>query len=167
MFKKPKLETLARVAEMAAAVAVVVSVIYLAKQISDNTKLLRTQSHFNALMLGQRPLEFMVATQDLAGVISQCDTSPDRVSAETWERCLNYYFMQFNAWEYFYYENRDGTIPRQVWNGADGYYKTLTKAKPGYVRFWSEMQGGFDEPFKSYAAQEIPRLSPSRADMRR
>jgi hypothetical protein len=167
MFKKPKLETLARVAEMAAAVAVVVSVIYLAKQISDNTKLLRTQSHFNALLLGQRPLEFMVANQDLAGVISQCDTSPDRVSAETWERCLNYYFMQFNAWEYFYYEYSDGSIPRQLWNGADGYFKTLTRAKPGYVRFWSEMQGGFDEPFKSYAAQEIPRSSPSRADKRR
>jgi hypothetical protein len=83
MFKKPNLETLARAAEMAAAVAVVVSVIYLAKQTSDNTKLLRTQSHFNALLLGQRPLEFMVANQDLAGVVNQCDATPDRVSDAT------------------------------------------------------------------------------------
>jgi hypothetical protein len=74
--------------------------------------------------------------------------------------------MEFNAWEYFYYESRDESIPLHVWNGADSYYKALTRAKPGYVRFWSEMQGGFDEPFRSYAAQAIPRSSPSRADQR-
>ena len=157
MLRKPKLESLARVAEMAAAVAVVVSVIYLARQISDNTKLLRSQSHYNALLLGQRPLELMVANESLAGGVIQCDATPDRVAAATWERCRNYYFMQFNAWEYMYYENNDGSIPRQFWIGADGYFKTLAKTKPGYVRFWSEMQGAFDEPFRSYAAQQFPR----------
>src|SRR5262249_47148377 len=96
VFTKPKLETLARVAEMTAAVAVVVSVIYLAKQISDNTKLLRSQSHFNALLLGQRPLELILSNESLAGAVIQCDESPDRVAAATWKRCLNYYIMQFN-----------------------------------------------------------------------
>jgi hypothetical protein len=74
--------------------------------------------------------------------------------------------MEFNAWEYFYYESRDESIPRHVWNGADSYYKALMRAKPGYERFWSEMQAGFDEPFMSYAAQAIPRSSRSRADQR-
>ena len=145
---------------MAAAFAVVVSVIYLGKQIGDNTRLLRSQSHFNALTLGQRPMELLIENETLAGEVIQCSASPDSVAAATWERCRNFYFMQFNSWEYFYYQNSDGSIPPQLWNGADDYFKTLVKTKPGYARFWSEMQGGFDEPFKSYAARLMPQSSP-------
>ena len=163
VFKKPKLETLARVAEMAAAVAVVVSVIYLGKQIGDNTKLLRSQSHFNAISLGQRPLELLIENESLVSEVLQCETSPDSVAAATWERCSNFYLMQFNSWEYFYYQNIDGSIPPQLWTGADGYFKTLVRTKPGYVRFWLEMQEGFAEPFKSYAARQLPQAPPDRA----
>jgi len=166
VLKKPKLETLARVAEMAAALAVVVSVIYLAVQISDNTKLLRSQSHFNAITLGQRPLELLIDNESLASEVIQCDASPDSVAAATWERCSNFYFMQFNSWEYFYYQNIDGSIPSQLWTGADDYFKALIKTKPGYARFWSEMQEGFAEPFKSYAAQLMPHSSPDGVDQR-
>ena len=165
-FKKPQLEIVARIAETAAAIAVVLSVIYLARQISDNTKLLRSQAHFNALLLGQRPLELMVANESLADAVVQCDGSPDHVTATTWERCLNYYFMQFNAWEYFYYENNDEAIPRQLWTGADEYFKALIGTKPAYVRFWSEQHGGFAEPFKSYATQHFPRSAPVQLEQR-
>ena len=71
---KTKLEACARVAEMAGAIAVVISVIYLAMQITANTKLLRSQAHFNALSLGQRPLKLMIENESLAGVVSQCDS---------------------------------------------------------------------------------------------
>jgi hypothetical protein len=166
VFRKPKLETFARVAELAAAVAVVMSVIYLARQIADNTKLLRSQSHYNALVLGQRPLELLVSNDSLAGLVIQCDAGPEHVAAGTWERCLDFYLMQFNSWEYMYYENRDGSIPQEFWVGADAYYHTLAKTKPGYARFWPELRAGFAEPFRSYVDQRIPRSSPIRADQR-
>ena len=160
VFKKPKLKTLARVAEMAAAVAVVVSVIYLGKQIGDNTKLLRSQSHYNAMSLGQRPLEILVENESLAEAVIQCNASPHSVSVVAWERCSNFYFMQFNAWEYMYYQNIDGSIPPQLWVGSDGYFKSLAKNIPGYVRFWSELQVAFAEPFKSYVTRQFPQSSP-------
>jgi hypothetical protein len=97
---KLRLETCARVAEIAGAIAVVMSVIYLAVQISDNTRLLRSQAHSSALSLMQRPLEIMLENEGLAHIVSQCNARPTEVSDEHWERCLNYYFMQFNGWEY-------------------------------------------------------------------
>jgi hypothetical protein len=160
---KVKLETLARVAEIAGAIAVVVSVIYLALQISANTKLLRSQAHYNAISLGQRPLELMVENESLAGLVAQCNAAPNDVSAATWERCLNYYLMQFNAWEYFYYQSLDDSIPKELWVGADSYYKSLVKAKLGYRRSWRELQTTFDEPFRSYVADEFHRSSPGPA----
>lgn len=150
-----RLETCARVAEIAGAIAVVVSVIYLAVQINDNTKLLRSQAHFNAINLGQRPLELMVQNQDLADVVIKCDSDPGAVSAANWLRCGNYYFMQFNAWEYFYYQRGDEAIPIELWNGADAYYRSMVATNAGFGRSWTEIEDTYDEPFRSYVTEEF------------
>ena len=152
---KVRLETCARVVEIAGAIAVVMSVIYLAVQISDNTRLLRSQAHSSALSLMQRPLEIMLENESLAHIVSQCNARPAEVSEEHWERCLNYYFMQFNGWEYIYYQNRDGSIPKELWVGADNNFKNRVQTKPGYLRFWNEMALAFDEPFRSYVSAEF------------
>ena len=58
--QKSVLENLTLVAEIIGAIAVVVSVIYLGVQIKENTKILRTQAHYSALSLAQRPFEMVV-----------------------------------------------------------------------------------------------------------
>ena len=63
--------------------------------------------------------------------------------------------MQFNSWEYLYYQNRDGSIPIQLWVGADAYFKGLVEPKPGVKRFWSEDQHALDDPFRSYVTNEF------------
>lgn len=151
---KSKLEVCARVAEIAGAIAVVVSVVYLAVQIRDNTRLLRSQAHFNALSLGQRPIEFLIDNDTLAGVVAQCDADFDHTPPIAQDRCLNYYFLELNAWEYMFYQNLDGSIPHEFWVGSDAYFKSLMATKPGIRRAWRKFELGFDEPFRSYANEE-------------
>lgn len=151
---KSKLEVCARVAEIAGAIAVVVSVVYLAVQIRDNTRLLRSQAHFNALSLGQRPIEFLIDNEALAGIVVQCDGDAEHMSPVARDQCFNYYFLQLNAWEYMYYQNLDGSIPGEYWVGADKYYKLLMATKPGYRRAWRAFEATYDEPFRSYANEE-------------
>jgi hypothetical protein len=96
-----------------------------------------------------------IADQGLADLIEISYASPERLSEGQWFRCGNYLFMQFNSWEYLYYQNRDGSIPNQLWVGADTYFKQLIETKPGLRRFWSEYQHAFDDPFRSYVANEF------------
>ena len=149
------LERWALLAEIVGAVAVVLSVAYLALQVSDNNRLLRSQAHYNGLELSQRPLEMMIDNENLAGVLTKCDADPDTVDQTSWYRCRGYYLMQFNSWEYLYYQNDDGSIPSQLWNGADASFKHRVATRPGYKRFWSESQLAFDEPFRSYLAAQF------------
>ena len=157
---RAQLEIWALAAEVIAAGAVVVSVIYLGLQIADNNRLLRSQAHYNALSLAQRPLEMMVDNESLAGVVAQCDVHPAQATPTNWARCQNYYFMQFNAWEYMYYQRKDGSIPLELWRGADASFRHRVATKPGYRRFWSEYRIAFDEPFKSYVEEEFRRPQP-------
>jgi len=150
-----RLERWALLAEIVGAVAVVLSVAYLALQVSDNNRLLRSQAHYNGLELSQRPLEMMIDNENLAEVLANCDTDPDTVDRTSWYRCRGYYLMQFNSWEYLYYQNDDGSIPAQLWNGADASFKYRVATRAGYRRFWSESQLAFDEPFRSYLAAQF------------
>jgi len=153
--QRTTLERWALIAEIVGAIAVVISVIYLGLQIGENTKVLRSQSHYNALSLAQRPFEMMVENSGLASVINQCYATPDVLSADDWTRCSNYVFMQINAWEYMYYQHDDEAIPPQLWVGADAYFKGLVATRPGVRRFWQENESSFDEPFRSYVQREL------------
>jgi hypothetical protein len=157
---RAQLELGALAAEIIAAGAVVVSVIYLGLQIADSNRLLRSQAHYNALSLAQRPLEMMVENESLAGVVTQCDANPAQATPTNWARCDNFYFMQLNAWEYMDYQRKDGSIPLELWRGADASFKHRLATKPGYRRFWSEYHIAFDEPFRSYVEQEFRRSPP-------
>ncbi len=154
---RSRLERMALVAEIVGGIAVVISVLYLAVQISDSNKLLRSQAHYNALELLQRPFEMMVESADLALIVLECDGNPSAVSESNWQRCKNYYFMQLNGWEYVYYQHLDEAIPPEFWGGTDRYFTDQVGTKAGYARFWEETAIGFDEPFRSYAAERLER----------
>lgn len=131
-------------------------------QIKDNTKILRTQAHYNALLLAQRPFEMLIENESLAKVVNVGYETPDALSSDDWVRAGYYYFMQFNSWEYLYYQNRDASIPKELWVGADAYFKGLVATRPGLTRFWSEFNESFDEPFRSYVDAEFAK-SPTAA----
>ena len=121
-------------------------------QMRENTKVLRSQAHYNALSLSQRAREVLIENEAFASAMNVGYATPEALSDDDWARCGLYMFMQFNAWEYLYYQHRDGSIPTEYWVGAEDYYGSLVATKPGYARFWSENQSSFDEPFRSYAA---------------
>ena len=149
------LENAALIAEVLGAIAVVVSVIYLALQITDNTRMLKSQSHYNALEVLQRPLELMLESDSLAPTLNECDKQPYEVEESLWARCVTYYFMQANGWEYTYYQNIEDSIPPELWIGVDGYMGGLAQTNTGWVRFWSELSHAFGEPFRSYIDERI------------
>jgi hypothetical protein len=152
---RSRLETAALISEVLGGVAVLISVIYLALQIADNNRLLRSQSHYNALEAAQLPFELKLASDTLAAEMHQCDQDPFVVPDATWERCSIYYFMQANGWEYTYLQHQDEAVPSSLWVGLDGYMESQAMGNPGWVRFWEETALGFGEPFRSYIDDRV------------
>jgi len=56
-------------------------------QTRENTKVLRSQAHYNALLLAQRPFEMMIENESLARVVNVGYATPDALSADDWARC--------------------------------------------------------------------------------
>lgn len=132
-------------------------------QVRDNAKLLRSQAHYNALTLDQRPWEILMANESLASIVNAGLETPDALSGADWLRCRSHLFLQFNAWEYLYYQHRDGSIPKEMWVGTDAFFRAEVASKPGLGQFWSGDEAAFDEPFHSYVAAQFAKL-PASAD---
>lgn len=153
--KRSRLEAAALVAEIFGGVAVVVSVAYLALQLADNNRLLRSQSHYNALEAAQAPFELRLSSDTLTSEMHQCDNDPFDVPDAVWDRCSVYYFMQANGWEYTYLQHQDDAVPTSLWVGLDGYMSSQAMTNPGWVRFWEETAVGFGEPFRTYIDERV------------
>lgn len=154
--RRENVEYIALVSEIFGALAVVISVIYLAVQISDNTIELKSQGHFNALVLAQRPLELVISDRELSAVVNTGYSAPDQLSDADWHRFASHQVLAFNAWEYLYYANETNSVPSNLWVGADAYYRELSCTRPGLAKFWSEYLHVYDEPFRSYVNNSMP-----------
>jgi hypothetical protein len=149
------LEEASLVAQVVSAVAILVSLIFLAVQIRGNTQALRSQSYFNGLAHGQRPFELIIQDPALARVVSTGYATPEALRSEERERFNLHTFMLFNAWEYFYYQDRDRSIPRQLFSGTDAHMRRLIETKPGVESFWVEYEHAYDDPFRAYVSQLV------------
>jgi hypothetical protein len=131
------------------------------EQMRESTKLLRSQAHYNALRLHQRPEEMVIEIDGMAGIVLDGLATPDALGNVAWFRFSNHMFPGFNAWEYTYYQHLDDSIPKELWVGVDVFYRDLVQTKPGCARFWSENQTSFDEPFRSYVTERFTRTAHS------
>jgi hypothetical protein len=147
---KEKLEIWAHIAEIVAAIGVIVSVLYLAAEISEGTATLKAQTHFNVLTASNEPLSQILSDESLAKIVVAGQRDPDALSDTDWYRFSIYNFLAFNVWEYTYYLDQSGSTPHELWIGLDAYMRDNLLSWPGIRRFWEESESAYAEPFHGY-----------------
>src|SRR5438477_8273163 len=157
LFTKAKLEGGALVAEIGGALAVIVSVIYLGRQINDNTKLLRSRAHYNALSLAQKPLEMMVENESLAGAVTECDANPERRSRRDVGALRQLLFHAVQLLGVHVLSEPRPLNPATTLGWSRHLLQDTGTNEARLRALWNEMETAFDEPFRSYATQEFRR----------
>ncbi len=147
---------LGAIGELVGGAAVLATLIYLAVQISGSRQALKTQTHHNLLMAGQRPTELMLADAELADIVTRGHDDPTALSPGEWQRYSAYVFMMINAWEYGYYLSRSRSVPAPLWEGGNSYWSEIARTKLGVLKFWRENEHAFAEPFRSHAGAIFP-----------
>lgn len=152
---KAKLEYVATVAEIVAAVGVMISIIYLAIQIDGSNKELRAQSFNDALANVHKPLELLVQDQALSEIVRKGNLNSDSLTDAEWYRFLRWQLLRFDAYEFTYYAHKNDTITPEFWNGMDSSFSHDIREYPGIRRFWNEYQHAFADPFHTFVQQKM------------
>jgi hypothetical protein len=150
-----KLEIINALAQLIAAVGVIVSLFYLAVQIRQNTRSMRAmvvnslaQSIADVIrpMAEDRELmrAFHVVVEDWQGA-----TDDDRM------RALPLFFSTFKLFENAWFQQRQGALDPQQWQGWDAYIR-MYYHRPGVKVWWQLRRAAFAAGFRDYVESSEP-----------
>lgn len=158
--RKSRLEIIALLAEIIAALAVVLSVIYLAMQVSANNRLLQSQSTNNMMASIHTNMLQIATNPEFAALTVRCGQNPYAVTEVEWLRCASYYHATVDQWEYAFNQYQSGSMPPDYWTGIDAGIKHFTTVELGFQRFWRERSDFYGRDFYVYVDPIIPNIAP-------
>jgi len=143
------LETISAIAQLVAALGVIASLFYLAVQIRQNTR-------------SQRSIVVDSLTQSLIALLGPQATDPAltrsfAAAVEDWHgateedrlRAITVLFAIFKLFENAWFQQRQGTLDREQWQGWDLYIRAYYH-RPGAKTWWSMRRGMFAAGFRDY-----------------
>lgn len=130
------LDKWARIGEVATAVVVVVSLVYIAIQLDQSNRATHAASWeaVNEMLIN---LDVAEATE-LGIMIKNAEYDPNKVSPEEYWQFSRMAQARLGIIEYAFLGIETGTLSRYHWGALSGYLGH-TICKPGYRRFWAEL----------------------------
>lgn len=140
------LEQLANIGELVGGIAVVASLIYLAIQIRQNTKIVKgatlstnTQNWSNLIANATQP---EMAEAHVAGTLGRED-----IDIKQFTQFFYFCRILFVAFEDQYYQFRHGTMDEEIYLGYERSFQAQILVFPGYQMYWQISKEEFSTEF--------------------
>ena len=150
-----KLSDWANVAEIVGAVAVIVTLAYVAVQIEQNTIAVEASTRQGRLDFGRHQAELLITQPGLATLVMEAEQNADDLDDEERLRFYEFTTWRIATWELTYQEYVDGLIDDETWAAWDGYYLLFVKGKPGYKKFFSDTRPQWDSRFMAHVDKSL------------
>jgi len=150
-----KLETINAVAQLIAALGVIASLFYLAAQIRQNTRSMRAMvvdSLSESIADVVRP---MAEDRDLMSAFHIVVEDWDGATEDDRMRALPLFFSTFKLFENAWFQQRQGTLDPEQWQGWDAYIR-MYYHRPGVKAWWLLRRAAFAPGFRDYVEHSEP-----------
>jgi hypothetical protein len=138
----------AAIAEIVGALAVVISLIYLALQIRAQTNQSKLAAQ-HEVSGGIREVSNLFATEDISDVFVRANKDFDSLSDAELVRLIVAITNLFRVWEEAFAESRDGHLGATNWKSLSGDYSQLMGA-PSFRRVWELRKQNYYPEFQIY-----------------
>jgi hypothetical protein len=142
-------DALGAIGEILGAIAVVVSLSYLAAQIRNQNRESRLTA-MREMSLGFRTSTAKLLDSGLTGIFVKCMDSFDVLTDEEKLKLVIGITAVFRAWEEAYIQHEMGNLDDRAWRPMLSYY-TLILSSPAGQNVWILRKQHFDEEFRSFA----------------
>jgi hypothetical protein len=146
------LEDLGNIGEFVAAVAVVVSLLYLAVQIRQNTQSVRSSTHQDATATAVHVLLGVIQTPGSAEILARGREGLTPLTDAERIAFTRLYFAIFRSYANLFYQYKRGMLEAEIWDGYE-YVIRSSLAHSGVREWWREWEGGFSASFRSHIEQ--------------
>jgi hypothetical protein len=150
------LATLAQLGEFVGGLFVVVSLVYLAYQVRQNTTSLRAENYARVLERLSTLQSQLSSDADLNRIVVVGAQTPDALTRTERMRLTWSLYELFGAAEFVFHQDRHGALPDEVW---ERWRATLVwwLSNPGIQEWWRAKPSPFSASFEAFANDVIRR----------
>jgi hypothetical protein len=148
------LESLANLGDFISAIVVVLSLVYLAYQVRQNTESLRVENYARALERVANMQARLSADAVFAELIARGAADPARLTAGERMQFTWTFYEMFGAFEFMLHQATAKALPEEVWLR---WSETLSwwLSQPGVRAWWSAHPAPFSASFTSYVDRRL------------
>ena len=149
------LEAIAALGEIVGAIAVVISLVYLATQIRQNTSGVRRGSTAEAIAAFREWNYYLIADSSIRQVFIKGTGGMDNLSDDERGQFIVFIFNFFKTAELLHFQYVNGAMDEGVWAGWE---KLLSQfgTTPGSLQFYRERQALFSPRFREWMDNQEP-----------
>ena len=135
-------------AEITGAIAVVISLIYVGLSVNQNTSAIMVANH-QALVAMDQDTNAWLRNSEFAAIYGAAVENVGQLSPAQSRQYFTFVADKFNAWEFAFITHNNEMMEGNIWDGWDGYYRSLLDQN-GVRLFWKSGKAGFSPAFTSY-----------------
>jgi hypothetical protein len=141
-------EAAGAIGEVVGAIAVVISLLYLATQIRTQNSETRLAA-VHEILVGFREVVQIFTTVDMSELFVKANYDYDSLSEAELVRLIAGILPMFRLWEEAFIQNEQGRLEDRVWVGINSQY-TAYLSYSVLSRVWELRRGHFDKSFQSF-----------------
>jgi hypothetical protein len=143
------LEDLGNIGEFVAAVGVIISLIYLAVQIRQNTRTVRSASYQSIVNTANDLGHNFTRAPGFTDLWAQGAVDPGKLNEEQLVKLRAHLVGMFRFYENVFYQHQQGTIDRKMWPGWQ-HDMLIWFNRPGFRQMWQEICQRYSAEFRRF-----------------
>ena len=142
------------VSQLVAALGVIVSLIFLAVQLRQNTKAVKASSIQNLIQSMSSTAEAHVESKYLVPILLKANAGWDTLTEEEQARLHFWFVMAFRRFEGVYFQRQLGLVDSSVTDGFERSHISILSSKSGHA-WWAEAKEIFNSGFVTYVDEQL------------
>ena len=151
--KSLKLADWANIAEIVAAIVIVISLAYVGLEINHNTKALQNESHRSTLEMMNSGQNILATDAEFHRIYVSGLESPTDLNETEWSRFVQFMLPRLGAWEYLFLAKQEGSVSPGAWAAFDPYFREII-CMPGLVKFIGQYESSYAPNFVAYVKSD-------------
>ena len=141
-------EAVGAVAELLGAAGVIASLIYLARQIGQNSRIVEASTSQAVADAAQTRLLAVAQSPSLAGALAKLVSGPTDLTPTEVTQLTHFRNAIFKGFENLFFQYRQGLVTESTWRSYEFVIRHQLQAA-GVPDWWSRSQQGFDSEFRA------------------
>ena len=154
-------EALGAIGEIVGAIAVVLTLGYLAVQIRQNTRSVRAATHHSSARAATETQNIFAQSNDLARIFRIGSRESEELTEDERQRFDAILLSIFMWYEDAFFQYQQSMIDREVWEGRERSLLGQLK-RPGTASWWTRRSGLLAHSFVSYVDQLFQQAMPAK-----